>query len=275
MAAENFSLREIIKYGLISLGYVADPGAFRIAQDLPFHSWSILVLPPLLSLTDIEEIARAGVETLLGLAGPESWTGQLSPIALAASKVCLSSMVPPVIGDPIYTIRTGFLTASHANCRILGFDPQVILQHHAKSPFVNTAHAMSCGTFNTGISGATEMQQYRSQKVINDMHPTLEQLTIPHHPYLDLIPWPSFRSRAIIASSMNPPLIDKNELCLDLLSDGLCCHGIPGVSLHGRGEGTPWDSRSWEARPWFLQKWSYLTGGSDVQQTSLWWRLRS
>lgn len=275
MAAENFSLREVIKYGLISLGYVADPGAFRVAEDLPFHSWSLLVLPPVLSHTDVERIARTGVETLLNLAGPETWAGQLSPIALAASEVCLSLMFPPTDGHPMYTIKAGFFTASLANCHMLGLDPQLIMHHTAKSPFVHTAHEKSCRPSNTNMSRVTEMQECGTQKVINDMHPTLEQLTIPHHPYLDLIPWPSFRSRAIIASSMNPPLIDKDELCLDLLSDGLCCHGILGVSLYARGEGTPWDSRSWEAKPWFLRKWSYLAGGSDVQQTSLWWRLRS
>jgi hypothetical protein len=72
MAAENFSLREVIKYGLISLGYVADPEAFRDAENLPFHLWSPLVLPPVLSHADIEEIARKGVMTLLSLGGPES-----------------------------------------------------------------------------------------------------------------------------------------------------------------------------------------------------------
>ncbi|KAF7532751.1 hypothetical protein G7054_g7704 [Neopestalotiopsis clavispora] len=123
MAAENFSLREVIKYGLISLGYVADPEAFRDAENLPFHLWSPLVLPPVLSHADIEEIARKGVMTLLSLGGPESWTGHLSPIAIATSELCLSLMLHPIIDNSLYTIRAGFFAASLANCRILGLDP--------------------------------------------------------------------------------------------------------------------------------------------------------
>lgn len=66
------------------------------------------------------------------------------------------------------------------------------------------------------------------------MRPTLEQLTISHHPYLDIIPWPSFRARAIVASSATPPLIEEADLCLDLLSNGIYCRRVDGIFLSGR-----------------------------------------
>ncbi|KAE8371642.1 hypothetical protein BDV26DRAFT_298603 [Aspergillus bertholletiae] len=37
MAAENFSLRDVVKYGMISLGYVVDPEFYRVAEDLAFR----------------------------------------------------------------------------------------------------------------------------------------------------------------------------------------------------------------------------------------------
>ncbi|KAI8717314.1 BZIP domain-containing protein [Fusarium sp. LHS14.1] len=51
MADENFSLRDIVKYGLITLGYAVNPEILRITEDLAFYSWSLLVLSA--ALTDI------------------------------------------------------------------------------------------------------------------------------------------------------------------------------------------------------------------------------
>lgn len=267
MAAENFSLRDVIKYGLISLGYSMDPDLYRLAEELPFHHWTSLVVSPALLNVDLETIIRAGVKTLVCLRGPQAWSGDLSQLALSKGEGCLLGPLH-ILGNPTFTIRTGFFTASLANCRLLGLAPHTIMNHDAMSPFVQKIH--SPPDPKNGI-----LQQLQSRDFNHDMRPTLGQLTIPHHPYLDIIPWPSFRARAIVASSTDPPLIDKNELCLDLLSDGIYCCSNRGVSLHSRGEGTPWDSRSWEAKPWFLQKWSFLVEGSDIQITSSWWRSRS
>ena len=77
-----------------------------------------------------------------------------------------------------------------------------------------------------------------------------------------------------MAISANPPLIDEEDLCMDILNDGIFCWGSTGPSMHSRGGGVPWDARSWEAAPWFLQKWESLTDGrnGDMWRTSEWWR---
>lgn len=277
MADENFSLRDIVKYGLITLGYAANPEILRITEDLAFYSWSLLVLSAALADIHLERVIRVGVKTLLDLKGPKTWSGELSLMALAKEDGYMLTNYPGSTGNPTIAIRTGFFTASLANCWLLGIEPCAIMDHNAVSPFVRTTQntlGEKHGYHVPDLNQIMETQEDISRDFTHNMHPTLEQLTIPHHPYLDIIPWPSFRSQAIIASSTNPPLIDKNELCLDLLSDGIYCCSVPGVSLHGRGEGTPWDSRSWEAKPWFLHKWSLLVG-HDVQQTSSWWRLQS
>jgi hypothetical protein len=64
MAAENFSVRDVIKYGLISLGDALNPELHRLAEDLPFHHWVSLVVPPVLVNMDLETVVRAGVKTL-------------------------------------------------------------------------------------------------------------------------------------------------------------------------------------------------------------------
>ncbi|KAK9350294.1 hypothetical protein V1523DRAFT_420296 [Lipomyces doorenjongii] len=192
----------------------------------------------------------AGVRTLARLDGPKVWSGELSPMASTAGEEYLFSTTD-LIGNSIFPIGTSFFTACIANCHLLGLDPQNIMKDDAVWPFsqqtqevLDDEHRANIPDFGSTTKSPPQVQ---SHDFTNDMRPTLEQLTISHHPYLDIIPWPSFRARAIVASSIDPPLIDEGDLCLDLLSNGLYCWGMRGLSLHGRGEGTPWDSRSWEA----------------------------
>ncbi|KAM0541833.1 hypothetical protein ACHAPJ_013083 [Fusarium lateritium] len=278
MAAENFGLHDVVKYGLISLGYAVDPGVFSSAENFAFCSWSQAIMSLIPASIDLECVLRAGIKTLIRLNGPQTWSGHISLMALAKGNTYVAMDSLQSLGNPSNSIRIGFLTASLANCRLLGLDPCAIMNHDAESPFVRSAHyavKTKHGSHIPYSSDSPEIQQHSPRGFAGDMCPTVEQLIIPHHPYLDIIPWPSFRSRAIIASSMNPPLIDKSELCLDLLNNGVYCYSVPGISLNGRGEGMPWDSRSWEAKPWFLKKWAILVAGIDVQQTSLWWQSRA
>jgi Domain of unknown function (DUF3425) len=88
-----------------------------------------------------------------------------------------------------------------------------------------------------------------------NLQPTLPQILFPHHAYLDLIPFPVFRARAITLASTSPPRFDFWELKGDI-NAGLVCWNPGG----GTGEGNvqPWDVRSWKAAPWFLKKWRML-----------------
>jgi hypothetical protein len=107
-----------------------------------------------------------------------------------------------------------------------------------------------------------------------DLRPVFEQMTIPHHPYLDLIPFSSFRKRALTAIASDRLQFSEDELCFDLMNGGIKCQAVYSrISLHGRGEGTAWDSHSWEAAPWFLQKWAFLLEGpgDPMYRSNLWW----
>jgi hypothetical protein len=107
-----------------------------------------------------------------------------------------------------------------------------------------------------------------------DLRPISEQMTIPHHPYLDLIPFPSFRKRALTAIASNRLQFGEDELCFDLMNGGIqYLAAYSRTSLHGRGEGAAWDSHSWKASLWFLQKWAFLLEGPEdpMYRTSLWW----
>jgi hypothetical protein len=88
------------------------------------------------------------------------------------------------------------------------------------------------------------------------LQPTLPQILFPHQASFDLLPFPVLRARAIALSVTSPQLVNPKELKLDILQDGLICwHTRNGGE---KGNGQPWDVRSWEAAPWFLKKWRML-----------------
>ena len=92
----------------------------------------------------------------------------------------------------------------------------------------------------------------------------------------DVIPFASFRERAITAASTDPPLLDEDDLCVDLmLKEGLVCWGSAGGGPRGMDAAAPWDTRSWEAKPWFLRKWWWLVGGNDDEmwENTRWWHM--
>lgn len=109
-----------------------------------------------------------------------------------------------------------------------------------------------------------------------DMRPGSEQITVDHHPYIDILPFPTLRKNLIIHQEE----IDQDGFFHDMLT-GLVCWGGAGIGRKDRqistgyaSTGTPWDVRSWEAREWFLKKYWTLLGGEDGElvRQSEWWR---
>lgn len=153
----------------------------------------------------------------------------------------------------LHIARFSYFAALFANFSSLGFDFSLFLDEASVSPFVGRSDPD-----NTDVPSS--------------LRPLESQRSISHHPYIDSLPFPEFRRRALAALSTDPPLLDEDDLCIDLmLNDGLVCWG--STNENGMDRGTPWDSRSWEARGWFLRKWWWLVGGQDGElwQSSTWW----
>ncbi|KUI54064.1 hypothetical protein VP1G_01481 [Cytospora mali] len=106
-----------------------------------------------------------------------------------------------------------------------------------------------------------------------DLQPVDSQITVEHHVYLDAIPFPSFRERALKALTCDPPLFDEDELCYDICNrEGLVVWGSQGND-QGMDACRPWDMRSWEPKPWFLRKYHFLAGGweDEMWKAARWW----
>jgi hypothetical protein len=271
-AEQDFGLRDIIKYGLIALGYAMHPQIYDSADGLSSLVWIRERIAATGAPVGVEEIAAAGLRVLARLNEPAEGPGERLHMA---NDLLRGRYTPRLddgrsqLGNPytgtVLLSSMGFTAACMVNSRLLGLFPHDLLNDDFESPFVREPDA-------SPASHSDDEPPY--QEIKPDLRPTSEQIAIPHHPYLDVIPWPSFRARALVAVSMEPPMIDESELCLDLMNNGIRCWGMTAGSLHGRGEGTAWDSRSWEAMPWFLEKWAVLGDKVDgeMHRTSAWWR---
>lgn len=155
-----------------------------------------------------------------------------------------------------------FLSACLQNAAMLGLTPATASHDDAESPFFSES---------ARLEDMDQVQKGFGHLKI-DLRPTKNQLSRRHHPYLDVLPFPTFRERTIALLNVDPPIIDEDELCHDLLNDGLVCWGSAPV-VGSTGSGMPWDIRSWEARPWFLKKWWFLTGGveGEMYAQTRWW----
>lgn len=224
----------------------------------------------------LEDIMIAGIRVLSeGENHSRNDTRTTNPPITAAGNDARQNLAPRANLEHCYTpdihlntiqlTTMSFVAACFANAAMLGLSPETLWSKTSQSPFYQSQMANDpFGTANVG--------QFGHLKPL--LRPSSTQLAHPHHPYLDILPFPAFRNRIIQLLQVQPPPIDSDKLCQDLKSDGLICWG--STNRDGRdtgGSGAPWDIRSWEIKPWFLKKWPLLFDGPDdeMYQHSRWW----
>jgi hypothetical protein len=258
VARENFTLRDIVRYGLMGMGHAVDPNLTEHGQVLPFDSWLNYVG------IDAQEVCHRGVEVLSQLNAPVEWPGPDDTTPSTAQHTTTAASVP----SSINLKSMSYLPALVSNAVQLRITLDHMVDQYAQSHFFGPQAA----TIDTPDGPVTRASHVA--RLAPDLSPTSAQKNIPHHPYIDLIPWPAFRTKVLMEASRSPPAINEDDLCLDLLGGGVQCWGTTMTSMHGRGNGTPWNAYSWEAMPWFLEKWKMLIGDetSEIARISAWWR---
>ncbi|KAL4935946.1 hypothetical protein BDV06DRAFT_228335 [Aspergillus oleicola] len=191
----------------------------------------------------------------------------------------------PHLPDPqLNTLRiqhSSFYAAILANSRAIFLVNNEVLKEDSQSPY-SIDHAT--GHKPADLPSARETF---NKLIPHDLRPTDPQFMHPHHPYIDVIPFPSFRHRMIAAVTADPPLIDETEMCADMDAEAFICWGgmgrvqgsrTSGGSCEAEGYGdmgaeVPWDMRSWEPQVWFLRKYWFLVGGWDDEmwKNARWW----
>ncbi|KPM44692.1 hypothetical protein AK830_g1829 [Neonectria ditissima] len=154
-----------------------------------------------------------------------------------------------------YAMNTGLFSALFANCYALGMsDVEPLLVDEGWSVF---GLGPEIGYHPSQLS----VVRARFRNLTPDLRPCDLQLTFAHHPYIDVLPFKSFRENIIKALDHDPPLIDEDVLCRDVLA-GMVCWGSQHNTL-GMGVAVPWDVRCWEPSVWFLHKYRHLVGEWD------------
>lgn len=134
-----------------------------------------------------------------------------------------------------------------ANAKTLGFTTR-LMSRQARSPFAST------GVEPTFIDSLPPSLQ-----------PTIFQLTIPHHPWIDILPVPELRDNIL---HRDPESYDSAELCRDMRGFQRVTDGRGGVVIWGQS----WDQHCWEVSPAFAQKWPWVVQGcqSLLESTNHW-----
>ena len=112
--------------------------------------------------------------------------------------------------------------------------------------------------------------------------PTASQLTMPHHPVVDLLPWPGVRDRMIgIMSltdadndgiSVTPPTVMRDGSIPALLNFIYDVEdGAEGMRIWGSD---PYDGDCWEVGQVVFERWWFIFDRAVVERSNYWRRLR-
>ncbi|KIN09148.1 hypothetical protein OIDMADRAFT_108131 [Oidiodendron maius Zn] len=187
-------------------------------------------------------------------------------LAVQNSNKAYVAPLPDIHRNNIRIKQLLFVAACVANASLLGLPIEGLDCDSAESPFFRNCISESAAK-DSCLNDFLHLNTY--------LRPSATQLTICHHPYIDVLPFPTFRERLIRLACSDQPIINEDELCNDLENDGLICWGSSlGGGSSAVGSGAPWDIRSWEAQDWFVKKWWILIGGVDgeIFKQTQWWR---
>ncbi|PSS02304.1 hypothetical protein BD289DRAFT_458148 [Coniella lustricola] len=99
--------------------------------------------------------------------------------------------------------------------------------------------------------------------------PTTAQLLIPHHPILDILPWPSVREKILytftLPEDLRPPVAQSPTALVQFSYD--LEDSAEGVRIWGEDV---YDPRSWEVGQVFFEKWWFLFDSDIIKQSNYW-----
>ncbi|KAH7031410.1 uncharacterized protein B0I36DRAFT_122643 [Microdochium trichocladiopsis] len=104
--------------------------------------------------------------------------------------------------------------------------------------------------------------------------PTKSQATVPHHPILDLMPWPSVRDRLLLLmalpDSMKPAAVAEGPMAVIQLAYDME-DSSEGLRVWG---GDVYDPMAWEVGQVVFEKWWFVFDRQVVERSNYWRRLR-
>jgi hypothetical protein len=141
----------------------------------------------------------------------------------------------------------------------------------------NVFRALISNTSTLGFSMAwleeDALSPFPSQPALNiqscpsSLHPTQTQRKVPHHPWIDLFPFPRLRDNLLLADGS----YDEYALCNELVD--FC--DVPNEKTGLIVWGEPWDPFGWEATSSFLKRWGWVVKGcEELSRSTNYWRAK-
>ena len=102
-----------------------------------------------------------------------------------------------------------------------------------------------------------------------NLRPTHAQRTLPHHPVLDVLPWPTARNKLIHVFSQTPDLRPPGARCPTALMDFVYDveDSAEGVRIWGDD---PCDWQNWEIGEKVFEKWWWAFDGEIIKNSNEW-----
>ena len=102
-----------------------------------------------------------------------------------------------------------------------------------------------------------------------NLRPTAAQRTLPHHPVLDILPWPTARNKLIHVFSVPPDLRPPGTRCPTALMDFV--YDIEDSAEGARIWGSdPCDSQNWEVGEKVFGKWWWAFDREIIRKSNEW-----
>ena len=103
----------------------------------------------------------------------------------------------------------------------------------------------------------------------SDLTPTAIQRSVPHHPWLDLLPIPQLRDNLILADAAGA--LDEYQLCHDMHGRNDSGTAFTGIIVWK----DPWDKAGWEITTGFLMRWGWVLRDCwELLSATNYWRVK-
>jgi hypothetical protein len=118
------------------------------------------------------------------------------------------------------------------------------------------------------FSPADHLNKSLSNSLPASLRPTALQCSVPHHPWIDLLPVSELRDNLL---RQGETTYDAQQLCRDMRGFQAVSSGYGGVIVWG----DPWDPEGWEVTEAFARKWPWVVRGNrSLFQSSNHWRAK-
>ena len=102
----------------------------------------------------------------------------------------------------------------------------------------------------------------------DNMQPTQAQLTIPHHPLFDILPWPQLRTKLICVFAM--PEQQRPTNARDEMALVRCAYDIEDATDGFRVNGEGMNTDDWEVGEAFFKNWWWALDRNIVENSNAW-----